>query len=137
VALSAIATQDWEVLRIIYNDIQQRLPNDISFGYGQISIALAARHGLGDGGWDGLMAAREALFDRATNLRIMANHYRNTMDIALQREPTLTGDDLLLAGMIVYNSGSYQAPGNWYWVKYAGNIQSYRTSIVWARSLME
>jgi len=136
VALSAIATNDWEVLRIVYDDIQQRLPNDISFGYGQVSIVLAARHGLGDGGWDGLLTARSALFDGKTNLRIMANHYRNTLDIALQREPSLTGDDLLLAGMCIYNGGDVPGRSAWYDDKYAANIMAYRAAIEWAHELV-
>lgn len=134
-ALSCLNNGDMAGLEAVYRDIQRRIPNDISFGYGQITVGLARSYGLGDGTFGTVLATREALFDRERNLHITAHFYARCLENAKDSDPYLDGDDLLLQGLIIYNSGRYHPEGDWYWEKYASHIANYQRSLERAHNL--
>jgi hypothetical protein len=135
-ALICLGSGDMAGLEAIYNDIQRRIPNDISFGYGQITVGLARSFELGDGTFSTVLATREALFDRERNLDITTHFYAGCLRNAKDSDPYLDGDALLLHGLIIYNSGRYHPEGDWYWEKYAGTVASYKFSLQKAHEVL-
>lgn len=99
----------------------------MSWGFGQRSIAW---HYIGDGtpSPENIAHVRQYVYDHPEeDLHQMAWKLRDCWD--------RTGHDELQS-LIVYNSGSPQPEGNWYWQKYLGNIRNYQAALVAAQEML-
>jgi hypothetical protein len=100
---------------------------DVSFGLSQVTVALAASYGIGNGTpqVDNVMLVRKKLFNREVSIDVGTRHLKACYE-----------NDRLQA-LIRYNSGSYQPEGNWYWQDYKANIDRYRWALSEAPILLE
>lgn len=101
---------------------------DISGGLTQISIALAAAYGVGDGldTWANKAVVRAALSDRTVALDLGARYLAECMTVA--------GGDWLGA-LKAYNAGAWGLTAE-YEQKYPGNIKRYQDALAWAHEVV-
>lgn len=109
---------------------------DVSFGYSQITVATAKKYGIGDGTYNSALVVRDALFDAETSIKFGARHLAYCMNRARIYDDSLEGDDLILNGLIIYNSGGYHPEGDWYWLKYRSHIDRYINSLKDAKIML-
>lgn len=116
--------------------ILARAGADISFGYGQ---QIVMYHYFGDrqATLNNVMSVREHVFaNPLENLvdcgkRLVANLTRATNDPSLPR----LNNDPFLGALVIYNAGSIPTAESW-WRTWAGNVESYRQTLVLARQLV-
>lgn len=110
---------------------------DWSYGLVQMTVQTAVQYGIGDGTPESWPTVKVALFDRATSLRVGAEHFVKALSAAAAHWPWLTGDNLLLHGLAYYNAGGYAFTDS-YWSEPATavNVASYSGSLEWAHRLL-
>ena len=106
---------------------------DVSFGFGQQTVEYAP---WGDGSDTpaNIALVRAKLFDRQTAIDLAAAHlgpeYASAGDMLTS---AATPDERILCALSAYNSGSIQAPGNWWWT--GPGCANYRAALIWAHSV--
>ncbi len=111
-------------------------PADTSVGPYQQTVIYANGYGVGDGTYTpaNIAVCRAAFADWTIATRIAAEHLLSDLARALVADPTLAGDEKLLAALAVYNSGHPEPRGNWWWS--GPGHANYLAALTWAHSIL-